>query len=58
MAKTKYEYKIVGCKPGKYVFPKFGEIDLRNLTDKRAQDLIDRGFPYLEKVKVSKDKDS
>lgn len=58
MARTKYEFKLIGIKPGKYVFPKFGEIDLRNLTNKRAQDLINRGFPYIEKVKVEKEKDS
>lgn len=44
---TKYE---LTTSPGKYHVYRFGEVDLTNLTDERADILFNQGFPYLKKV--------
>lgn len=49
-----YKVKNWPIKSKKGYFPKFGEVNLNTLTDKSAESLVSRGFPYLEKKKSSK----
>jgi len=42
------KYDLVGCKPGKFRFANFGELDLTKITAKDAKTLVDAGFPYLK----------
>lgn len=51
MAKARFEFKIIGIKPGKYRIPGWGVVDLKNLSDAQAKRLIAKKFPYIEKVK-------
>ncbi len=41
------KYNLKSIRAGKYVFPKFGEIDLRTITLKQADELVKKGFPFL-----------
>lgn len=45
----KYRCKII--RPGKFNFKGFGEIDLRTISVEKADALVAKGFPYLEKTK-------
>ncbi len=42
------KYALIGIRPGKYNFKNFGEIDLCQITQARADDLVKRGFPHLK----------
>jgi hypothetical protein len=42
------KFDLVGCKPGKYLFAGFGELDLTAISTKDAKSLIAAGFPYLK----------
>jgi hypothetical protein len=42
---NKYEFTI---RPGRYVFPKFGEIDLFSLNLKKADELFNKGFRWMK----------
>ena len=42
---AKYQMKTI--RPGKYNFPEFGTIDLREINLQRADDLVAKGFPFL-----------
>lgn len=46
---NKYEFSV---KPGRYVFPKFGEIDLFSLNLKKADELFDKGFRWMKLIKA------
>ncbi len=41
------KYSLKSIRPGKYAFAKFGEIDLRTITLKQADELVKKGFPFL-----------
>ncbi len=43
------KYRLVSIRPGKYNFKDFGEIDLRKITLKQADELVTKGFPFLKK---------
>ncbi len=42
------KYKVVTIRAGKYNFYGFGEIDLRTISLKKADELFEKEFPYLE----------
>ncbi len=43
------KYRMQTIRPGKYNFPKFGTIDLREITLRQADELVAKGFPFLVK---------
>ena len=43
------KYRMKTIRPGKYNFPKFGTIDLREITLRQADELVAKGFPFLVK---------
>lgn len=50
-AAKKAGFEIVGNPPsGKFVLDPFGEVNLRAVSAKHAKILVDRKFPYLQKV--------
>lgn len=53
------KYNLKGIKPGRYHFPKFGEVDLTSMTLAKADNLVKRGFTYLQaKNKKAADQDA
>lgn len=49
---VKEKYKVVGLTKktsGRIFIPKFGEINFRTISLKKADSLVKRGFPYLAK---------
>ena len=46
----KYQLKII--RPGLFDFGKFGKFDLRKIDLKKADKLVEKGFPYLVPVKT------
>ena len=49
-SETKKLFKVVGSAKASYHFihPKYGEIDFRTLSPKRAQSLVDAGADFIE----------
>ena len=45
---AKYRLKII--RPGKHVFAEYGTIDLRKIDLKKADALVEKGFPYLVEI--------
>ena len=42
------KYRMISLRPGKYNFPGFGTIDLREINLKKADELVANGFPFLK----------
>lgn len=49
----KGKFEAVGVVPGLIYSKKFGEVDLRDLSLERAEQLVKEGFRYLKKVEPS-----
>ncbi len=47
------KYQLKTIRPGKYHFPDFGLIDLSKITIHEADELVDKGFPFLVKKKIN-----
>ena len=56
-SETKKLFKIIGGKKISYHFvhPKFGEIDFRSLTPKRAEQLANAGADFIERKPLKAD---
>lgn len=49
---TQEQYRVVKTRHVRFIKPPFGEVDLRRVSPERAAELVEKGFPYLERVKV------
>lgn len=51
---TQEQYRVVKTRHARFIKPPFGEVDLRKVTPARAAELVEKGFPYLERIPETK----
>lgn len=44
------KFKNVGVLPGVITGKKYGTVDLRTISLEKAEELVKKGFPYLQKI--------